>query len=296
MAAPGGAPIASWQTMDESSDTLDAEDAPAPDDRREEREESSRQRVAQAIAIVAVVLASVPALPLAVRHHPALIAPFMLVPLGLLVGAAYSGSSAALRLIIGTDCILLAVLAFGIWIWPVPLALAPLVVWVTSMRFCALRPALAWLRMGKLTRNVQYLMLGTVAVSAGALTAWAFVVHPSVGPLLGALQKRPLPVVVIGIIGFALLNAACEEAGYRGFFFSELRNIAGFRVALVVQTVAFGLIHVSGFPSGPAGVVLAGVYGFMLGVIRQRSDGMAASYITHVFADMTIGLLAVIVL
>src|SRR5260370_38393588 len=85
MAAPGGAPIASWQTMDESSDTLDAEDAPAPDDRREEREELSRQRVAQAIAIVAVVLASVPALPLAVRHHPALIAPFMLVPLGLLV-------------------------------------------------------------------------------------------------------------------------------------------------------------------------------------------------------------------
>jgi hypothetical protein len=69
---------------------------------------------------------------------------------------------------------------------------------------------------------------------------------------------------------------------------SALERAVGIRTAFVVQAVAFGLIHWRGFPRGLDGVVLATVYGLMLGAIRRRTGGLLAPWLAHVFADVVI--------
>ncbi len=61
-----------------------------------------------------------------------------------------------------------------------------------------------------------------------------------------------------------------------------------------MQAVAFGVAHLTGFPSGRAGALMAGGWGLLLGVLRVTSRGMAAPYAAHVAADATIAVLAVL--
>jgi membrane protease YdiL (CAAX protease family) len=52
--------------------------------------------------------------------------------------------------------------------------------------------------------------------------------------------------------------------------------------------VLFGVIHAQGFPRGVEGMVMASAYGVALGLLRQRSGGLAASCAAHICADATI--------
>jgi uncharacterized protein len=58
--------------------------------------------------------------------------------------------------------------------------------------------------------------------------------------------------------------------------------------ALLLQALAFGAIHIRGFPRGWFGVGLASIYGLLMGVIRRRAGGMFAPWIAHVFTDVVI--------
>jgi membrane protease YdiL (CAAX protease family) len=58
--------------------------------------------------------------------------------------------------------------------------------------------------------------------------------------------------------------------------------------ALLLQALAFGAIHIRGFPRGWIGVGLACIYGLLMGVIRRRAGGMFAPWIAHVFTDVVI--------
>ena len=58
--------------------------------------------------------------------------------------------------------------------------------------------------------------------------------------------------------------------------------------ALLWQAAAFGALHIEGFPRGWLGVGLAGIYGLFMGVIRTRAGGMFAPWIAHVFTDIVI--------
>jgi membrane protease YdiL (CAAX protease family) len=62
---------------------------------------------------------------------------------------------------------------------------------------------------------------------------------------------------------------------------------AGF-AALLLQAFAFGAIHIRGFPRGWLGVGLACIFGLFMGVIRRRGGGMFAPWIAHVFTDVVI--------
>ena len=57
----------------------------------------------------------------------------------------------------------------------------------------------------------------------------------------------------------------------------------------------FGALHVRGFPRGWAGVGLATIYGVMTGGIRRRSGGMLAPWVAHVFTDIVIAGIVVMV-
>jgi uncharacterized protein len=91
--------------------------------------------------------------------------------------------------------------------------------------------------------------------------------------LLSQVPVWTLPLVAIA---FATLNAFAEELLFRGIIQDALHGVMAPMPAIALQGVAFGAIHLRGFPSGTAGVVLASGYGVALGVIRWRSGGLLA--------------------
>jgi uncharacterized protein len=94
-------------------------------------------------------------------------------------------------------------------------------------------------------------------------------------------------VVPAGLL-FSCLNAAVEEAFYRGVIMHALLGTVGTMAALALQAASFGLLHTEGFPSGPAGVILTAGYGLVLGVIRLKAGGLLGPWLAHVLADLTI--------
>jgi membrane protease YdiL (CAAX protease family) len=59
-------------------------------------------------------------------------------------------------------------------------------------------------------------------------------------------------------------------------------------VVLALQALAFGLLHIQGFPRGWSGVLLATVYGAMMGELRRRTGGLLLPWAVHVGADLVI--------
>lgn len=192
---------------------------------------------------------------------------------------------------VGLFCaIAVPVLAFGRGMpWPTPLLLA-LVLYAATVRLMPrLGSAAAWLRAGCVDASLVVLIVLTVLTSSLALVIWHVIARPDLSDLY-AQMPRFSPVLLAGTgLVFALFNAAAEEAVWRGIFLHALLGTRLYAwIAVLVQAASFGTCHIQGFPRGLSGVVLAGIYGLMLGYIRVRSGGMLAPWTAHVFADLTI--------
>ena len=89
---------------------------------------------------------------------------------------------------------------------------------------------------------------------------------------------------------FSVVNAAVEEAAYRGVVLGALETArVPTATALVLQAAAFAALHFqAGFPRGLVGVALTFVYGLVLGALRRRAGGLLAPVITHVLTDLVI--------
>ena len=172
--------------------------------------------------------------------------------------------------------------------WPanfaLPLAVHVLLIW----RVPELRTGVPSLRRGELGGSVVWLALGVVVVSSSALVTWRWLARPELGDLDRMLPDVALPLLLLGGLGFALLNALLEEAVFRVVLFDALDDAGPTWAALLVQALAFGALHLHGFPRGVIGVGLAAIYGLMLGALRVRAHGMLAVYVAHVLADITI--------
>ncbi len=255
-----------------------------------------RRGQALACTCVGVMVTSLPYVGLwAADHLVGLMG--LLAALALLTATAWrSGSGAALRVCLIAVFVQLQVVCFGLIFWPGPLLVAVVLVWLASLRWKRLRPALQWLRPGAMGGSVLALMGITVLLSTAALVAWAHLTDPAVGSYLASLRDHPAALAIAGVFAFSLVNSLCEEGVYTGAFLHELRQLTATAPALVVQSAGFGMLHFQGFPSGAVGVVMATFYGLMLGLIRVRSRGMLAPYLTHVLADVTIGFVAIYLL
>lgn len=172
----------------------------------------------------------------------------------------------------------------------------PLFVLVLLQRRSAWWPALPWLRIGRLDPLTWGLATATILGAGAGLTAFAVVVRPEVSSYLLSLRSLPWWMAVVGVVGFAVVNPVWEELLYRGVLQTELAATVGAWLAVVVQALLFGLSHLHGFPSGWLGVAMAAGWGFALGVIRMRTDGLVIPYMAHVFANLAIGALAVVLL
>lgn len=208
------------------------------------------------------------------------------------VAAVRSESDAVRQSVLLADLLFVAVAVRFLGLWPVPAAAAVLVAWWLAGRGVAEHRWSPWLRRGRWTRDLPWLVAGTVVVTAGALAAWQRLFGGRLPrEYVDAAAGQHWWVIVLAGVAFSLLNAAVEEVVFRGVLLSALSQVLGLRTAVVLQAVAFGVLHLHGVPSGPVGMVMAGAWGLLLGVMRLRSGGLLAPYVTHIAADATIVLL-----
>jgi hypothetical protein len=153
-----------------------------------------------------------------------------------------------------------------------------------------LRGTATWARWGSFDASVRFLCVVAWLLAAAALCGWYLFLHPNIADIVKAyVPALPLGLLIAGGLIFATLNAAVEEGAYRGVFLHALdRSLGPGFPALLLQALAFGAIHIRGFPRGWLGVGLACIFGLLMGVIRRRAGGMFAPWIAHVFTDVVI--------
>jgi membrane protease YdiL (CAAX protease family) len=156
---------------------------------------------------------------------------------------------------------------------------------------------LAWPR---LRRTAPRLALGrvdgwplaaAVALSLAtvvALMVFQELVHPDVADLAAGLPVAAFGNLLFAGICFSVANAALEELVFRGILWEVVAAEWNGGVALGATTVVFGLGHLHGYPPGPIGASLAGVFGLALGLLRWWTGGLGLAIAVHVCADATI--------
>jgi membrane protease YdiL (CAAX protease family) len=174
--------------------------------------------------------------------------------------------------------------------WP-QILLLPIIIYASvTTAIPNLRHSILWLRAGRLTSNIIILILATIALSTIALVGWHRLFQPDLSSHLAMIPKMPLWILPLACLGFAMLNAAMEEIVFRGIMMQALDSALGKgNLTIMIQAGSFASFHyLAGFPNGVWGFAMVFVYGFMLGVLRRRSQGILAPWIAHVLADMAI--------
>jgi len=190
-----------------------------------------------------------------------------------------------------TFCVICLGLVFcGVRYFPVILALG-LLGYAGVVRIVPwLRGTATWARWGSFDAAVCLFSLAAWLLAAVALVSWYLLLHPNIADIVKAyVPTLPVGLLIVAGVIFSMVNAAVEEAAYRGVFLHALDSSLGPGfVALLLQACAFGAIHIRGFPRGWLGVGLACIFGLLMGVIRRRAGGMFAPWIAHVFTDVVI--------
>ena len=183
-------------------------------------------------------------------------------------------------------------------LWPLPIAMALVLVFVSGKLVKFTRGGFDWIKRGDWGRQQIAVVAIVAAISGISLVCWYVIVKPDLSDLANMIPHvHPGVVMVIGLV-FALANAACEEFVWRGIIFNALeRTFPPGAWALCIQALSFGAAHVHGFPRGASGIVLASIYGYIMGCVRQHAKGMLAPIAAHFFADAVIySILASVVL
>jgi membrane protease YdiL (CAAX protease family) len=258
----------------------------------EEESRTPSSRIERALTLSAALSVAVALVP----DSPALTLAGGIALLLITLVAARRPSPAVLRLVICCD---LVAFLFSLYVFAgLPPALittlfvaAPAAVgWVLHRRGL-LHPVAPWLRWGRLTPGGLTLLIAVVLTSVAGLYLWTLLEDPDLSEFLDQVRGASPWVAFAAILGFAIVNSAWEELLFRGVLQTELSNTWGMPPALVIGSVAFGISHANGIPSGPLGMAMALTWGYLLGMIRLRTGGIGYPFLAHVAADATIGLL-----
>ena len=162
---------------------------------------------------------------------------------------------------------------------------------MVALRVSWFREATRWFTVGRLDRRIMAVGVTFAAVSGATLLVWYVTARPDLADLVHTfIPNWPLWLLIPAALVFSLLNAAVEEAAYRGVVLGALDTARVTAPAvLTLQAIAFAALHFrAGFPRGLVGLGLTFVYGLLLGELRRRAGGLAAPFITHVLTDVVI--------
>jgi len=174
-------------------------------------------------------------------------------------------------------------------LWPLPIIMALVLVFAAGRLLKFTRGGFDWIRKGDLGPRQIAAIAIISALSGMVLFGWYMIVKPNISDLTGVVpHATPVVLIATGLV-FAFGNAACEEFVWRGIIFNALeRTIRPGAWVLCIQALSFGVAHAHGFPRGASGIVLAGIYGYVLGLVRQDAKGLLAPIAAHFLADAVI--------
>jgi membrane protease YdiL (CAAX protease family) len=90
------------------------------------------------------------------------------------------------------------------------------------------------------------------------------------------------------ILLVAVLNAANEEFQFRSVLLAHLRKVVSPAEGAWLTAVLFGLEHYYGQPSGPLGVVMAGIAGWVWARSMIETRGFVWAFFIHLVQDIVI--------
>jgi membrane protease YdiL (CAAX protease family) len=205
--------------------------------------------------------------------------------------AAATGRPASTRLGLGLTATVAAgaMLPSQLGWWPLP-GLVGACVYVVAHLAARTDPTrdTAILRLGRLTAAHAWMVAGLAVSSGAVLLIFSRLAPPRLGT--GAsflLDMTPWTLVAAGVT-FAVVNALVEEVLFRGAVLHHLGRVLGNQPAVFVQALAFGIIHLNGYPHGLVGATLAAIYGLLLGALRLHTGGLLAPWLAHLCADAVI--------
>ncbi|MCY7401567.1 MAG: hypothetical protein LH477_11560 [Nocardioides sp.] len=131
--------------------------------------------------------------------------------------AVRSSSVAVRQSVLLVDLLFVAVAVGVLGLWPVPAAVAVVFAWWLSGRGVDEHRWSAWCRRGRWTRDLPWMVAGTVVVTAGALLTWQRLFDGKLPQAyVEAAAGQPWWAAVLAGVAFSLLNAAAEEIVFRG--------------------------------------------------------------------------------
>lgn len=178
------------------------------------------------------------------------------------------------------------ILAMALVVWPtalerVPQRWRPLIGAGASSVLAAVTRIPLGLRQHPLAAGLR---LGGVAAS---VVAAAVGVSPALEPVRTSMRERDIglhPAVWLGL-HIPVGTVWSEELAFRGVLQPMATEAFGRGLGGVVQAVAFGLAHIR--PARAAGdsilgtVLFTGMFGWLLGWLRERSGSVVAPMLTH---------------
>lgn len=178
------------------------------------------------------------------------------------------------------------ILAMALVVWPtalerVPQRWRPLIGAGASSVLAAVARIPLGLRQHPLAAGLR---LGGVAAS---VVAAAVGVSPALEPVRTSMRERDIglhPAVWLGL-HIPVGTVWSEELAFRGVLQPMATEAFGRGLGGVVQAVAFGLAHIR--PARAAGdsilgtVLVTGMFGWLLGWLRERSGSVVAPMLTH---------------
>lgn len=176
----------------------------------------------------------------------------------------------------------------GLKLWPWHFAL-PLLGYAAVVLLCPpLRRSLHWLHFGRFDLRVLAVSGGIILIASVTLLLFQLLFEPDLAHVREQFPAVTGSELVLFGVYFSLLNALLEELVFRGVLQDALESQFRPITALLLQASCFGMAHYQGYPMGALGVLLAAIYGLLLGWLRNWVGGLAAPVLIHVCADATI--------
>ncbi len=151
-----------------------------------------------------------------------------------------------------------------------------------------LRRTCVWLAVGRSDWAALTATAGIALLSTLGLVLYQYIMNPDVHALSARLPGTRLGSAILAGACFSVVNAALEEILFRGVIYDALESQWGWQTAAIISGAVFGVFHVAGYPPGPLGALMAGLYGILLGWLRGRTGGLLWPIAAHVVADATI--------
>ena len=136
----------------------------------------------------------------------------------------------------------------------------------------------------KFSKNQWSSVIGITTLSVAVLSIY-FAYHPEVS------KSFPLPTMPTYLIPFAtllmaIINGLREEFFFRFILQRCLSQNLHVYVAIILQALAFGLIHYEfGFPRGYLGVFLTTLFGILVGFQYHYFRSFTLTWFTHSLVD-----------